>query len=254
MNGKLEKMLDSGGWWSDVPSERRVTGLTSGQRTVPATYIVFHTSGSALIQKALESGAKSEAQQAKFVAANYLKSKGTGTHFIVDRSGLVWQMIPVSREVANSAWSDTVRRLYGTRQEPSGEWTRFSQPAGEQNILPTAPDGGYAKWTRSFPGFVSPAQLIPAGAKSPSNGSVFIDLKAPGHKQDFTPDQLRSAASLARGLCSALGSVSSRGTWFKYSDLDPVRRGSHLTKIAGERRVVERYWDPPIDLGLLMEG
>ena len=245
-------MLDNG-WWSEVPPERRLPDSKGSNRAIPATYIVFHTTGSGVIQKALESGAKTEAQQGKFVSNFYVKMKGVSTHFLVDRDGMIWQMVPTTREAWHAGWSEAVKKLYGSHSSPSSDWQKFSQPVNEPNILPQSPVGGYAQWHKSFPGVVSPAQLIPEAARSPNNGSISIDLKAPGYKQDFTPEQIKATARLAAGLCTAMGVPSGRSTWFKHSELEPVRRGSQFTKVSGERRIVERLWDPPFDIDVLLK-
>jgi len=223
-------------WLPSVPHDRRIPDERDfSKRTIPASFVVVHTTGAGIVQKAFDKGIKDCREVARYACRYYARSgNGVSTHFLIDWDGYVWQILPLGVQGWHAGWKTNVRQLYaGT------DWQRWSHPLGG-SLAAQPPAGGYAAWKEAFPGLDSPAQLLPEGAPSPNTGSISVDLLAVPAGGPWTEAQKDTLNSLTLELCDRMNVERTAVTVLPHSYLDPMRRMT--VKKSG--KVQELAWDP----------
>jgi hypothetical protein len=223
-------------WLPAVPHERRIPDERDfSQRRIPAQYVVVHTTGAGIVQKAFDNNKKSAQEVARYACSYYARSgNNVSTHLLIDWDGLVWQVLPLTVRGWHAGWKAKVKDLYS-----STEWQRWSHPLGG-SLTQQAPSGSYQAWKDRFPELSSPKDLLPAGADSPNSGSISVDLLAVAAGGPWTDAQKDTLNSLTLELCERMNVPRSDRTVLAHSFLDPMRR---MTKKRGSE-VLEEAWDP----------
>lgn len=219
-------------WLSSIPQTRIVKESKDfSARSLPASFVVVHTTGSGVIGQAQAAGKTKPEDIARFACEFYARSgNNVSTHLLVDWEGKVWQMLPLTVEAWHAGWDAKLKELYKT-----DAWQKWSRPVN--GVLgQKAPEGGYAKWKALFPAKKSPLELLPAGASSPNRGSISIDLLARPYKQTWTPEQLAALHSTVADVCAMMGTK----TVYPHSYLDPVTRMTQTVN----GKIIEKAWDP----------
>jgi hypothetical protein len=219
-------------WLPSVPQTRLVKESKDfSTRTIPASFIVVHTTGSGVIAQAQNAGKTKPEEIARFACEFYARSgNNVSTHLLVDWEGKVWQILPLTVDGWHSGWDPKLRELY-----KSSEWQKWSRPVNGV-LEQKAPEGNYSLWKSLFPGKKSPADLLPAGASSPNKGSISIDLLARPYKQTWTTEQLSALHKTIKEVSDMMGSKAV----YPHSYLDPVTR---MTQKVGSK-IIEKAWDP----------
>ncbi len=227
------KMID---WLPSVPHGRRIPDERDfSKRRIPAQYVVVHTTGAGIVQKAFDKGIKDTRGVARYACDYYARSgNNVSTHFLIDWDGNVWQILPLGVRGWHAGWKDKVRQLYS-----SPAWQGWSHPLGG-SLSEKAPNGEYEDWKARWPGLDSPRELLPEGADSPNSGSISVDLLAVPASGPWGEQQKDALNALTLELCDRMGVERNARTVLPHSFLDPMRR---MTKKKGVS-ITEWMWDP----------
>ncbi len=91
------KMID---WLPSVPHGRRIPDERDfSKRRIPAQYVVVHTTGAGIVQKAFDKGIKDTRGVARYACDYYARSgNNVSTHFLIDWDGTIYQLLdPLQR-------------------------------------------------------------------------------------------------------------------------------------------------------------